>query len=46
MSVGRGVGRGIAELDACKIRSHKMTRDQGRWTADDMMMENITNRES
>lgn len=32
--VGTG-GRGIAELDAWKIRSHKMACDQHDWTDDD-----------
>lgn len=37
--LGWGGGRGIAELDACKIRSQKMMCDQVLWTADNMMMD-------
>lgn len=38
LGVGEGRGRGIAELDAWKIRSHKTAGDQRHWTDDMMMM--------
>lgn len=39
LGVGWAGGRGIEELDACKIRSQKMMCDQVLWTADSMMMD-------